>query len=214
MTTNPPPQAAWAEVRESLLQHVRENEVSLFNSQRVHVHHLLIIGSCLGLPLLDTLHRTASDTRLAVVAPNRSETCGGVPASCADLTAVGSLEAILLPNGWAEGIIGHCVLDELRTPRAAFTELARTAAPSAPIYLSGPASGGASPTRAAGVRATVWPVRQLIDDLCESGFALVSTRDLTDKVVARIPQSKRPAFGLSADVRWIVLEGQRRLTHA
>lgn len=216
MTINPAPpaQAGWVGVREMLLQHVREHEVSLFHSQMVNVHHLLVIGSCLGLPLLDALHRTASDTRLAVVAPNRLETCGNVLDGCADLTAAGSLEDILLPDGWAEGIVGHCVLDELETPRAAFTELARTAAPGAPICLSGPASAGVSPTRAAGVRATVWPARQLMDDLCASGFACVSANDLTEKVVARLSQDERRAFGLSADVRWIVLEGQRRLTHA
>lgn len=120
----------------------------------------------------------------------------------------------MLPDGWAEGILGHCVLDELQQPRAAFTALARTAAPGAIICLSGPASAGASPTRVAGVRATVWPVHRLIDDLCESGFASVSTSDLTAKVVARLPQGRRTALGFSDAVRWIVLEGHRRTSHA
>lgn len=71
----------------------------LFNSRMANVHRVLVIGSCLGMPLLDALHRTASDMRLAVVGANRAETCGGVPASWADLTAAGSLEDILLPHG-------------------------------------------------------------------------------------------------------------------
>lgn len=207
-------ESGWAEVRAILLQLVRESEVPLFSSRIAHVHRVLVIGSCLGLPLLDALHRTASAKRLAIVASNRAETCGGVPALGAGLIAAGSLEAILLPNGWAEGILGHCVLDELQSPRAAFIELARTAAPGAPLWLSGPASAGASPTRVAGVRATVWPVHRLIDDLCESGFAPVSTSDLTATVVARLPQSRLAAFGFAADVHWIVLEGRRRPLHA
>jgi hypothetical protein len=216
MTTNPmpPAQARWAEVREDLLQHVRESEVPLFRSRMAHVHYLLVIGSCLGMPLLDALHRTAHETRLAVVAANRAETCVGLPGSCTDLTVAGSLEDILLPDGWAEGILGHCVLDELQHPRAAFTELARTAAPGAAICLSGPASAGAAPTRVAGVRATVWPIHRLIDDLGACGFASVSTSDCTAQVIARLPQDRRAALGFSAAVRWIVLEGQRRPSHA
>jgi hypothetical protein len=204
----------WAGVRAILLQLVREHEVPLFSSRMANVHRVLVIGSCLGLPLLDALHRTARDTHLALVAPNRSEVCGGVPALGAGLTAAGSLEEILLPTGWAEGILGYCVLDELQSPRAAFTELARAGATGATICLSGPALAGSSPLRVAGVRATVWPVHRLIDDLCESGFADVSTSDLTAQVVARLPQSRRAAFGFSADVRWMVLEGRRRPIHA
>lgn len=216
MTTNPTPRAqtAWAEVRERLVQHVREREVPLFSNRMANVHHLLVIGSCLGMPLLNALYRTASETRLAVVAANRAEPCAGLPGSYTDLTVAGSLEDILLPDGWAEGILGHCVLDELQQPRAAFTELARTAAPGAPICLSGPASAGASPTHVVGVRALVWPVHRLIDDLCASGFASVSTRDLTAHVAACLPPGRRAALGFSADVRWIVLEGQRRPSHA
>ena len=197
-----------------LLQLVREREVPLFSNRMANVRRVLMIGSCLGMPLLDALPRTASDQRLAMVAPNPSETCGGVPALGHGLTAAGSLEEILLPTGWAECILGHCVRDELQSPRAAFTELARTAAPGATICLSGPASAGSSPTRVAGVRATVWPDDRLIDDLCESGFASVSTSDCTAQVVARLPQHRRAALGFSAAVRWIVLEGQRRTNHA
>lgn len=216
MTTHstPPEQAEWAEVRESLLQHVRESEGPLFRSRMANVWHLLVIGSCLGMPLLNVLHQTAHETRLAVVAANCAETCAGLPGSYTDLIVAGSLEDILLPDGWAEGILGHCVLDELQQPRAAFTELARTAAPGATICLSGPASAGVSPTRVAGVRTTVWPMHQLIDDLGASGFASVSTSDCTAQVVARLPQDRRAALGLSATVRWIILEGQRRPSHA
>jgi len=207
-------ESGWAEVRAILLQLVRESEVPLFSSRMAHVHRVLVIGSCLGMPQLDALHRTASDQRLAIVALNRAETCGGVPALCAGLTAAGSLEEIPLPNGWAECILGHCVLDELQRPLAAFTELARTAATGATICLSGPASAGSSLTRVAGVRATVWPMHRLIDDLCASGFADISTSDLTATVVERLPQGRLAAFGFSADVRWIILEGRRKPIHA
>jgi hypothetical protein len=216
MTANPTPpaQAGWAGVRERLVQHVQEIEVPLFSIRMAHIHHPLVIGSCLGMPLFDALHRTAREPRLAVVAANRAEMCGGTLASGTELTAAGSLEEILLPERWAEGILGYCVLDELHSPRAAFTELARVAAPGASLCLSGPVSAGASPARVAGVRATVWPMHRLIEDLCASGFASVSTRDLTAMVVARLPQDGRGALGFSADVRWIVLEGQRRPNHA
>jgi hypothetical protein len=153
-----------------LLQLVREREVPLFSNRMANVRRVLMIGSCLGMPLLDALPRTASDQRLAMVVPNPLKTCGGVPALGHGLTAAGSLEEILLPTGWAECILGHCVLDELQSPRAAFTELARTAATGATICLSGPASAGSSPIRVAGVRATVWPVhrhrRPLRERLC------------------------------------------------
>jgi hypothetical protein len=205
--------SSWAAVRAILVQLVREHEVPLYSSRMANVHRVLAISSCLGWPLLDALHRTARDTQLVLVAPNRAEMCGGIPALGAGLTAAGSLEEILLPNGWAQGILGHCILDELPHPRAAFTELARTAAPGAVICLSGPASAGSSPTRVAGVRATVWPVHRLINDLCESGFTPVATSDLTAQVVARLPQERLVAFGFSADVRWIVLEAQRRPCH-
>lgn len=185
----------------------------LYSHRMANVHLGLVIGSCLGLPLFDALHRTARETQLALVAPNRAAICGGFPAPGAGLTAAGSLEEILLPNGWAQGILVHCILDELPHPRAAFTELARTAGPGVVICLPRPASAGPSPTRVAGVRATVWPVHGLLNDLCDSGFTLLATSDLTAQVVARRPQERRVAFGSSANVCWIVLEAQRRPRH-
>jgi hypothetical protein len=115
MTANPtiPTQTGWAAVREMLVQFVRASEVALFRSRMAPVRHVLVIGSCLGMPLLETWHRTAGETRLALVASDQAETCGSVPTSGADLIAAGSLAHIQLPKGWAEGILGHCVLDEL-----------------------------------------------------------------------------------------------------
>jgi len=91
--------ASWAAVRAMLLQLVREHEVPLYRHRMANVHPGLVISSCLGLPLLDALHRTARQTQLALVAPNRAAMCGGSQALGAGLTAAGSLEEILLPNG-------------------------------------------------------------------------------------------------------------------
>jgi hypothetical protein len=196
-------------VRDVLVRFARDVELPRFTRRIENVRRLLFIGSCLGAPLVDAVRSTVAETHVAVVASGCSGGPEGVTTAHPSVTVAGTLDRIWLPTGWAECIVGHCVLDELPTPLTAFTELARAAASGASICLSGPASAGASPTCPAGIRFTVWPVHQLIQCLYENGFTDVSSTDWTPEILRRLPEASLAHFGLSPEARWIALEGRR-----
>ena len=113
-------------MRDVLVRFARDVELPRFTRRIENVCRLLFIGNCLSASLVDSVRSTvAEETHVAVVASGCSGAPEGVTTVHSNVTVAGTLDRILLPTGWAEGIVGHCVLDELPTPVAAFTERAR-----------------------------------------------------------------------------------------
>ena len=113
-------------MRDVLVRFARDVELPRFTRRIENVRRLLFIGNCLSASLVDSVRSTvAEETHVAVVASGCSGAPEGVTTVHSNVTVAGTLDRILLPTGWAEGIVGHCVLDELPTPGAAFTERAR-----------------------------------------------------------------------------------------
>jgi hypothetical protein len=145
----------------------------------------------------------------AVVASGHCESLAAIPGLTA--RAVGSVERNVLPDTWADCVVGHCVLDELDTPLAAFAELARTAVDGASMCVSGPVSAGREPVqlgRVAGGHTTFWPLPRLIDDLGQSGFGGVNVRDLTGELLPRLREAGVAGWW-PPEARWMLLEATR-----
>ena len=112
-------------MRDVLVRFARDVELPRFTRRIENVRRLLFLGNCLSASLVDSVRSTVAETHVAVVASGCSGAPEGVTTVHSNVTVAGTLDRILLPTGWAEGIVGHCVLDELPTPVAAFTERAR-----------------------------------------------------------------------------------------
>jgi hypothetical protein len=103
---------------------VRDREVPMWRAEIDHARRVMIIGTCLGIPCAELLASPANTREIAVVASGHCESAaaGGRRVS----RFAGVVERNALPDGWADCIVGHCVLDEFETTLTAFSELART----------------------------------------------------------------------------------------
>ncbi|HXH83484.1 MAG TPA: hypothetical protein VNN07_11210 [Candidatus Tectomicrobia bacterium] len=199
----------WPAVRSALLDFVREHELPLSEERVRRAQRLLIIGTCLGVPYASLLDGSTQPREVAIVISGH---CDGVAAGSGPAPRLaGPVEKNRLPDGWADVVVGHCVLDEFETPLTAFTEVARTATPGASLWLTGPVSSNPAPLtlrRGSGGEMTFWPARGLIHELERSGFGEVATRDLTSELLARLRHAG-VARWWPAEARWVALEGRR-----
>lgn len=195
-----------------LLTLAQEVELPHFVMRIEGAHRVLVIGSCLGLPLIESVSPPFDGRELAVAVSGRCQAVEAASKLPPTIRQAGSMERILLPGGWADSLVGQCVLDEVQNPTAAFSELARVTAEGASLALSGPATVAMTPIylQAGGhTSTTFWPVDRLRRNLIAAGFAEVASTDLTPQILRLGP---RPALAFEnafPGARWIILEGKR-----
>lgn len=206
MTAGSVGDTGWPEVHKTLLELVRDFESPVIGRRIAAARHLLMIGSCLGLPPVEPVGRDMSLPEVAVITSAHCQALEPPSALAPGFWVAGTLSQNHLSDGWADCLVGHCVLDEFPSPRAAFLELARIASAGAPVVLSGPASAVSIPGELPRWLSTVWPLQELVDDLHHSGFGEVIVTDLTSHLLARM---NLPDGRFSPNLRWVILAGTR-----